>query len=482
MRSFFYISSIILIALAVILYQFWHGAIYLSAIIIPYIAVGVYDIFAKKHTILRNYPVFGHFRYLLESVRPEIQQYFIESAHSGTPYSHEVRSLIYQRAKGVKDTIPFGTKHDITQKGYVHSYHSLFPTELSHGEARVIIGGDDCSKKYNSSRLNISAMSFGSLSPNAILALNKGAKLGGFAHNTGEGGLSPYHAEGGGDIIFQIGTGYFGCRNLDGSFSRDKFKDIATQNNVVMVEIKLSQGAKPAHGGILPAAKVNEEIAEIRGIEIGKSAISPPTHAEFSSHEEMLEFIKELRDLSGGKPVGLKLCIGIKQEFIDLCNVMTKANIYPDFITIDGAEGGTGAAPVEFSNRLGTPINEAIPFVNDCLIALKIRDKIKLVASGKVATGYDMITKIALGADICNSARAMMFALGCVQSLSCNTNKCPTGIATQDKKRWKPLDVEDKYQRVANYHKATIENFLELAEAMGITKIDDLSPEHIKHG
>lgn len=480
MRALFYYISIIGLLITAIGCFFWQPIAYALIVLVPYITIGILDINSKKHTVRRNYPVIGRLRYMLESIRPEIQQYFVESEQNGKPYSREIRSLIYQRAKGVLETLPFGTKNDLTQSGYEFSHHSMSPVVVDKSTARVTIGGLTCSKPYNASRLNVSAMSFGALSPNALLALNKGAKHGGFAHNTGEGGISPYHLEGGGDIIWQIGTGYFGCRDKEGNFNRDIFREKSSLEAVKMIEIKLSQGAKPSHGGILPGAKVNQEIAEIRGLEIGKDAISPPMHSAFTTPIELLEFVAELRELSGGKPVGFKLCIGIRKEFMAICKAMLKTGITPDFITIDGAEGGTGAAPIEFVNRLGTPINEAISFVNNCLIGINVRNKVTLIASGKIATGYDMIIKVALGADICNSARAMMFSLGCIQSLSCNTNLCPTGIATQDKRRWKSLDVEDKYRRVANYQKNTVHSFLDVLGAMGVKTPEELHPGLIK--
>lgn len=480
MRLVFYIISAISSLLVLAIYPIWPPVLYFLIILIPYILIGVHDILSVKHTVLRNYPVIGHFRYMLEYIRPEIQQYFIESDNDGTPYSRETRSLIYRKAKGVRDTIAFGTKQDITSVGYQFSYHSLSPKKVDESAVRIIIGGPECKKPYDSSRLNISGMSFGALSPNAIRALNKGAYLGNFAHNTGEGGISPYHLEGNGDLIWQIGTGNFGCRFKNGAFDQEAFEIGAKKDIVKMIEIKLSQGAKPAHGGILPAVKVTEEIAKIRLLEMGVDAISPPSHPEFSDPIGLLKFVKKLRKLSGGKPIGFKLCLGHRAEFMSICKAMIETGIKPDFITIDGAEGGTGAAPVAFANHLGTPINEAINFINNCLVGANLRKDIKLIASGKIATGYDMVTKIALGADACNAARAMMFALGCLQSLQCNTDKCPTGIATQDKARWSSLDVPDKSTRIANFHRRTIHSFLELVGALGKDNPDDLDPSYIR--
>lgn len=479
MRWVYYLITILGGLIIGIIYPFWQPIEYLLFLYVPYVLIGIIDIFSRKHTILRNYPVIGHFRYMLEAIRPEIQQYFIEPDQNGAPYSREIRSLVYQRAKNERDTIAFGTKNNITEIGYQFSYHSIAPKHISEEASRITIGGPDCMQPYCASRLNISGMSFGALSPNALRALNKGAKLGNFAHNTGEGGISPYHLQGG-DIIWQIGTGYFGCRTPSGGFDAEEFERKAKMPEVKMIEIKISQGAKPAHGGVLPGVKVNEEIARIRTIPIGKDAISPPMHTEFSTPEELMHFIVRLRKLSGGKPIGFKLCIGIRSEFMGICKAMIKTGVTPDFITVDGAEGGTGAAPVIFTNHLGTPINEAVIFVHNCLVGINKRDKIKIIASGKVATGYDMVTKIALGADSCNVARAMMFALGCVQSLSCNTNCCPTGVATQNPHRWKSLDVRDKYIRVANYHKNTMRSFLEIVGVMGKGSPDELDPSCIR--
>lgn len=480
MRQLYYLISVVGIVVTAIIYQFSESALYILYFLVPYILVGLWDIFSVKHTILRNYPVIGHFRYIFEYVRPEIRQYFVESDKDGTPFSREIRSLVYRKAKGARETIAFGTKNDVTSIGYEFSYHSLSPKHVAEDKNRVIFGASNCTKPYNSSRLNISALSFGAISPNAIRALNKGAKIGDFAHNTGEGGISSYHLENGGDIIWQIGTGYFGCRYKNGRFDPEAFAKNANMDVVKMIELKLSQGAKPAHGGILPGVKVTEEIAKIRMLEVGVDAISPPMHPEFSTPMGLLEFIAKLKKLSDGKPVGIKLCIGHRTEFMSICKAMIETNIMPDFITIDGAEGGTGAAPLIFADKVGTPINEAISFVHNCLIGANLRDKMLLIASGKIATGYDMLTKIALGADACNSARAMMFALGCIQSLQCNTDKCPTGIATQNKHRWQSLDVPDKSARVSNFHRRVLSDFREIVGALGLDNPDELNASHIR--
>jgi len=375
--------------------------------------------------------------------------------------------------------LPFGTQHDITKVGYELAYHSLAPKKVDESAMRIDVGGPDCKQKYSASLLNISAMSFGALSKTAIMALNKGAALGSFAHNTGEGGLSDYHQQGG-DIIWQIGTGYFGCRTLDGKFDADQFKQKANLDCVKMIEIKLSQGAKPSHGGILPGIKVNAEIARFRGVPEGEDCISPPVHSAFDDPIGLCQFIKQMRDLTGGKPIGFKLCIGVKHEFMAICKAMLQTKIYPDFITVDGAEGGTGAAPIEFSNRFGLPIHEALCFVHNCLVGVKLRQHIRIIASGKVATGFEMMAKLALGADMCNVARTMMFAIGCIQALRCNTNTCPTGVTTQDPKRIYAIDVEEKHIRVHNFHDATVNSCMEMVAAMGLSHPEQLSPCHIQ--
>ena len=453
--------------------------LWLFAITGPIILLGLYDMFQTSHSILRLYPVLGHFRYMLESVRPEIQQYFVESNTDGTPISREYRSLIYQRAKGDRDTRPFGTIFDVNRSGYEWVNHSIQPKHLTDFDPRVKFGGPDCTKPYMSSPLNISAMSYGALSKNAIMALNKGAKIGGFSHNTGEGSMSPYHLKHGGDIIWQIGTGYFGCRNDDGGFNPETFKENASKEVVKMIEVKLSQGAKPGHGGILPAAKLTKEIAEIRHVPMGQDVVSPPAHSAFSTPIELLEFIKTLRELSGGKPIGFKLCIGRHEEFLAICKAMLETGITPDFITVDGGEGGTGAAPTEMTNSVGTPIRDALVFTNNALIGIGLRDKIRIIASGKMFSAFHILRAIALGADTVNSARGMMLSLGCIQARTCNTDHCPTGIATQNPSRNKAIVVSDKAQRVANFHHETITNLVELIGAAGLDSLEQLEPKHI---
>lgn len=456
------------------------GWLWLEWIFAPLVILGYYDLFQKQQTIRRNFPVIGNFRYLLEMVRPEINQYFVESNIDGKPFSRERRSLIYQRAKGVTDTIPFGTQQDVYATNYEWVNHSLAPKPVLKAEPRVKIGGKDCKQPYEASIYNVSAMSYGSLSQAAVRALNKGAKLGGFSHNTGEGGLSPYHLENGGDLVWQIGTGYFSCRDGAGNFSPEEFKKRAVLPSVKMIEIKLSQGAKPGHGGILPAAKVTQEIADIRGVVKGKDVLSPPGHTAFDSPEGLLRFVGKLRELSGGKPIGFKLCVGKKREFLSICKAMLSTGILPDFITVDGGEGGTGAAPLEFSNSVGTPLNEGLVFVHNSLVGIGVRDQIRIIASGAVATGFNIMTKMALGADLCNAARPMLFALGCIQALRCNNNTCPTGVATQDPSLWKGLDVGDKSVRVKNFHHATVHSFLEVLSASGLTHPSQIRPWHVQ--
>ncbi len=479
-RKIFFAVAFLGLPLTLLLGFFWPPIHWLLVIVVPYVIVGAYDLMTTKHNVLNNYPVLGHFRYILEFVSPEIRQYFVETNESGRPFNRIVRALVYSRAKGQTDTQAFGTQYDITTVGYHRVNHSLAPKHAPDDEKRIMLGGPQCDQPYNASRLNVSAMSFGALSSNAIRALNGGARDGGFAHNTGEGGLSPHHLAEGGDIIWQIGTGYFGCRTPEGGFDPDKFAEKARMDVVKAIEIKLSQGAKPSHGGVLPAAKVDEEIAEIRGVELHKDVISPPVHSAFDGPTGLLHFVQRLREISGGKPVGFKLCIGNPADFMAICKAMLNSGILPDFITVDGAEGGTGAAPVEFTNRLGTPLNEALILVNNCLRGIGARDKIRVICSGKVATGYDMIEKSALGADMCNSARTMMFAVGCIQALHCNTNRCPSGVATQDPVRARAINVPEKRKRVHRYHDATVESFREILGAMGRERVSELRPSDIR--
>jgi len=479
MRHKFVMVAIATILALLAISSLWPPVLWAFVVIGPIIALGVYDMFQTRHTLRRLYPVLAHFRYLLESVRPEIQQYFVESETSGVPIPREFRSLIYQRAKGDRDTRPFGTIFDVNRPGYEWLNHSIVPSHPTDLAPRVRFGGDQCTKPYDASPLNISAMSYGSLSQNAIRALNKGAKQGGFFHNTGEGSLSPYHLEHGGDIVWQIGTGYFGCRDSDGNFDPELFKENAGRDVVKMIEIKLSQGAKPGHGGILPAAKLTEEIARIRHVPMGADVISPPAHTAFSTPVGLLEFIAQLRELSGGKPIGFKLCIGRRDEFLAICKAMLQTDIFPDFITVDGAEGGTGAAPTEMTNSVGTPLRDGLVFVNNALIGFGLRKKMRLIASGKMFSAFHMARALALGADTVNSARGMMLALGCIQARSCNTDECPTGIATQNPYRSAGLVVTDKATRVARFQQDTVANLVELIAAAGLDHLDQLTPRHI---
>ena len=449
------------------------------ALTVPLALMALRDFFQTEHTILRNFPVLGHMRYLAETIRPGVQQYFIENESEGRPFSKEERSLVYQRAKGVLDTKPFGTQRDVYEVGYEWVNHSMAPVHVDPATLRVTIGGPDCTQPYHASILNISAMSYGSLSRNAVLALNGGAKDGNFAHNTGEGGVSPHHTENGGDLIWQIGTGYFGCRAADGGFDSDKFTLTAKDPRIKMIEIKISQGAKTGHGGILPAKKVTREISQIRGVPMGEDVLSPPAHKAFSTPIEMLQFVKRCRSLAEGKPIGIKFCLGKRREFISICKAMLQTGICPDFIVVDGGEGGTGAAPLEFTNRIGSPGIEGLIFVHNVLVGFGLRDKIKVGATGKVHSAFSMAKLMALGADFCYSARAMMLALGCIQALVCNTNTCPTGIATQKKSLMGGLVVTDKRKRVANFHKDTLECLAEMLGAMGLHSCHQLRPWHI---
>ncbi len=479
MRGIFIKVSLLLLLANVAIAFVWPKVLYSLIIIVPLVLQGAIDMTQKKHAIRRNFPLLGHFRYWFEALRPEINQYFVESNLDGVPFSREQRSVVYQRSKKELDTLPFGTQKQVYAEGYEWATHSLVPQHVDPGSLRVNFGGPDCAHPYSASVLNISAMSYGALSQNAILALNRGAKLGNFAHNTGEGGLSPYHLQPGGDLIWQIGTGYFGCRSKTGDFDPILFSEKARLPQVKMIEIKLSQGAKPSHGGILPAAKVTEEISRIRNVPIGFDVISPAAHNTFSTPIGLLEWVAKLRELSGGKPVGFKLCIGKRREFMAVVKAMLKTGITPDFVTVDGGEGGTGAAPIEFSNSIGFPLNEALAFVHSTLLGVDLRDRIRIIASGKTVTGFDMISRFALGADACNSARAMMMALGCIQALRCNTNKCPTGVSTQDPDLAAGLNVGDKTTRVANFQRETVKSAAELIGAMGLKHTDDLKPWHI---
>jgi glutamate synthase domain-containing protein 2 len=440
--------------------------------------LGTVDLIQTRHAVLRNYPISAHLRFMLEKIRPEMRQYFFEDEKHGLPFSRDKRAVVYQRAKNVLDKRPFGTQYDVYADGYEWMRHSIAPRPHASAPFRVTIGGPDCALPYSASIFNISAMSFGALSPNAIRALNGGAKKGKFAHDTGEGGFSPYHREMDGDIIWEVGSGYFGCRTPDGQFCPEKFAQTAAADQIRMVELKLSQGAKPGHGGVLPAAKVSREIAETRGVPIGKDCISPSHHSVFSTPIELVKFIGEMRRLSGGKPAGFKLCIGYPWEFLAICKAMLATKIYPDFIVIDGKEGGTGAAPLEFVDHLGMPLKDGLTFAHNALIGIGARDRIRIGASGKIASAFDIARAIALGADWCNSARGFMFALGCIQSQSCHTDRCPTGVTTQDRSRQRALVVPDKMQRVANFHASTMQSLIELTAAAGLDHAGEFALDH----
>ena len=441
--------------------------------------VGIYDCVQTKHAILRNYPILGHMRFMLEFIRPEIRQYFIEGDNDKTPFSREQRTLVYSRSKAVPDEIPFGTTLDVMAPGYQWINQSFAPTHLPSHDFRLEIGGKDCLQKYSASIFNISAMSFGSLSANAVMALNQGAKKGNFAHDTGEGSISIYHRVHGGNLIWEIGSGYFGCRNSDGSFNADKYAENALDPQVKMIEIKLSQGAKPGHGGILPGSKVTQEIAEARGVSVGEACISPASHSSFSTPLEMMHFVKKLRDLSGGKPVGFKLCIGHPWEWFGIVKAMLETNIYPDFIVVDGSEGGTGASPVEFTNHVGTPLQDGLRLVHNTLMGVNLRDQIKIGCSGKIISAFDMAVAFAMGADWCNSARGFMFSIGCIQAQVCNTGFCPTGVTTQDPARQKALVVPDKAERVYNFHNESLKTLKALVEAAGLHHPREINASHI---
>ena len=441
--------------------------------------LGLRDLRQTQRSVLRNYPVLGHMRYWLEFIRPEIRQYFIESDNEAAPFSRQQRSLVYQRAKGDPDKRPFGTQVDVHAEGHEWINHSLVPTTLDSHDFRVLIGGPNCLQPYSASVFNISAMSFGALSANAILALNGGARKGGFMHDTGEGSISAYHRSHGGDLVWEIGSGYFGCRDAQGRFSEEKFVANATSPQVRLIEIKLSQGAKPGHGGVLPGPKVTPEIAEARGVAVGEDCVSPAAHTEFGTPVELLLFLSRLRRLSGGKPVGFKLCIGHPWEWFAICKAMLETGLTPDFIVVDGAEGGTGAAPLEFSDHVGAPLQQGLLLVHNTLVGLNLRDRIRLGASGKIVSAFDIARAMALGADWCNSARGFMFALGCIQAQHCHTGACPTGVATQDPQRQQALVVPDKIERVARYHRNTLHALQELVQAAGLHHPGEITAAHI---
>lgn len=446
----------------------------------PLALIAWWDFFQSSHTLRRNYPLIARVRWIMEDLRPFAQAYVVESDLEGRPFSHQARALVYARAKGDLDSHPMGTELDVYSDEYEWLGHSIAPDEKAPDEWRVDIGEEGSRRRYSSSLLNISAMSFGSLSARAIEALNYGASMGGFAHNTGEGGISRYHLAHDGDLIWEIGSGYFGCRAKDGSFDPGLFAETVDDERVKMVEVKLSQGAKPGHGGVLPAAKVTEEIAEARKIEVGEACLSPAAHSAFSTPIGMLEWIAKLRDLADGRPVGIKLCVGQPHEIFAIAKAVLESGIAPDFITVDGAEGGTGAAPLELSNSVGMPLREGQIFVRNALVGTGLKGRIKIGASGKLHSGAQLAKAFALGADWCNAARPFMFSLGCVQSMQCHTGHCPTGVATQKAWRQRGLVVEDKGPRVARFHKQTLHSLREIVVAMGLETPWQISPHDMR--
>jgi glutamate synthase domain-containing protein 2 len=480
-RTAFFLIHALLLAIPLLsgLSNLWVWLLFL--VILSSFLVGVYDMQQAQHSLRRNFPLVGRGRWLMEALRPFVRQYLLESDTDGAPINRMFRAIVYQRAKGDLASVPFGTKLDTYAEGYEWMGHSIAARNLQELDPnpRVQIGGAHCSQPYAASLLNVSAMSFGALSNNAVRALNRGAALGGFYQNTGEGGVSDFHLEHGGDLVWQVGTGYFGCRSEDGGFSPERFQETAAQAAIKMVEIKLSQGAKPGHGGILPASKNTEIIARIRQVPVGTEVVSPSSHRAFDSPRGLLEFVQRLRELADGKPVGFKLCVGRKSEFIAICKAMLETGITPDFITVDGGEGGTGAAPLEYSNSVGMPLRDGLAFVVDTLIGFGLREQVRVIASGHIITGFHVARVLALGADLCNSARGMMLAMGCVQSLECNTNRCPTGITTQDPNLVRGLDVTDKGQRVARFQGQTIHALLDLSSSAGLTAPGALNRSHL---
>lgn len=444
-------------------------------------AVATHDLLQKKHSVLRNYPVIGHMRYALEALRPELQQYFIERNWDGRPYNRDVRSVIYERAKGIHGELSFGTERDVNQTGYEHLVHSSMPLDPLDEAPRVRIGGPDRSRPYDMSLLNVSAMSFGALSANAILALNEGARRGGFAHDTGEGGLSRHHLEKGGDLVWEIGSGYFSTRTRDGRFDPDQFEDKAAHDQVKCVSLKLSQGAKPGIGGVLPAPKVSAEIAEVRGVPEGEKCVSPAAHTAFSTPVELIEFIARMRELSGGKPTGFKLCVGSRRDVLAICKAIREVGTAPDFIIVDGAEGGTAAAPLEYEDHVGMPLTHGLMVVHNALVGTGLRDLVKVGASGKVATGNDIVRRLIQGADYTNAARAMMMAVGCIQAQRCHTGTCPVGVTTQDPRRARALNVPDKSTRVHQYHSSTVAQAVQMMATMGVRSPSELTPDMLRH-
>jgi glutamate synthase domain-containing protein 2 len=477
-RYLAYAACLLLTAVSLALSLRWPGWGWSAALFGALSLLGTVDLLQIRSTLRRNYPVLAHFRYGLESVGPEIRQYFIEGDTAEVPFSRQQRSLVYQRAKGVMDVVPFGSQQDVYGLDYEWINHSMAPTQVDSHDFRVLIGGESA-QPYSASVFNISAMSFGALSANAIRALNEGARRGNFYHDTGEGSISPYHREKGGDLVWEIGSGYFGCRDEQGRFDEARFVENARTPQVKMIEIKLSQGAKPGHGGVLPAAKVSAEISAARGVPMGHDCVSPARHSAFSTPQQLIQFVARLRELSGGKPTGFKLAIGHPWEWFGIAKAMQESGVLPDFIVVDGAEGGTGAAPAEFIDHVGVPMHEALLLVHNTLVGLGLRERIRIGAAGKVISAFDIARTMALGADWCNAGRGYMFAVGCIQSQSCHNDKCPTGVATQDPRRWKHLDVADKSVRVQLFHDNTLKALRDMLCAAGLTHPQQLGPEHI---
>ena len=477
-RYLAYAAALLLAVTMLVLAAFWPIAWLGVAVFGALALLGTWDLLQTRSTLRRNYPVLAHFRYGLESVGPEIRQYFIEGDTAEVPFSRQQRSLVYQRAKGVMDVVPFGSQQDVYGVDYEWINHSMAPTHVDSHDFRVVIGAASA-QPYSASVFNISAMSFGALSANAVRALNEGARRGGFYHDTGEGSISPYHREKGGDLVWEIGSGYFGCRDEQGRFSEERFVENACSPQVKMIELKLSQGAKPGHGGVLPAAKVSAEIAATRGVPMGHDCVSPATHSAFSTPVGLLQFIARLRELSGGKPTGFKLAIGHPWEWFGIAKAMHETGLLPDFIVVDGAEGGTGAAPAEFIDHVGVPMREALLLVHNTLVGLNLRDRVRVGAAGKIISAFDIARTMAMGADWCNAGRGFMFALGCIQSQSCHNDRCPTGVATQDPARWRHLDVADKSVRVQQFHDNTLKALRDMLCAAGLEHPRQLGPEHI---
>ncbi|KOU14475.1 MULTISPECIES: FMN-binding glutamate synthase family protein [unclassified Streptomyces] len=465
--------AVVACAATVLVSPWWSAA---AGALLLLAATAVHDVLQRRHSVLRNYPVLGHLRFALEKLRPELQQYFIERNFDGRPFDRDTRDIVYERAKGTDAEEPFGTELDLYRAGSEYLTPSMAPRPVGTTPPRIRIGGPDCTRPYDMALLNVSAMSFGSLSARAVLSLNTGARLGGFAHDTGEGGLSEYHLRPGGDLVWEIGTGYFGCRTADGGFDEREFARKAAHEHVKCVSLKISQGAKPGIGGVLPAAKVNAEIARVRGVPQGETVISPPFHRVYSTPRELVRFLARMRELADGKPVGFKLCLGSRREFLAVCKAMLEEDSTPDFIVVDGAEGGTGAAPLEFVDNVGLPLGEGLMAVHNALVGAGLRDRIRIGASGKVATGSDLVKRLLQGADYTNAGRAMMFAVGCIQAQRCHTNTCPVGVATQDERRARAVDVPDKSQRVRRYQEATVKSALQIMASLGVDDPRGLSP------